>query len=95
MRAAFKLVPCVRREYCLGCGFCGMMCPHGCLEAVDGIGVLVRPDVCTSEASCISACPHRALHMDWAPLDADRSIGQWRWASSPSRRAARAALAAN
>ena len=95
MRVAYKQVPFVRQEYCIGCGVCGAICLHGCLVVVDGIGVLDRPEACTSEASCVSACPQRALHMVWAPLQADHSVGRWRSASSPSRRPAKVASANN
>jgi MinD superfamily P-loop ATPase len=91
MRVAYKQVPWVRQECCNGCGACGAICPHGCLLVVEGLRVLVRPEACTSEASCVSVCPQRALHMVWAPLDLDHSIGRWRSASSPSRRLAQVA----
>ena len=93
MRVSYKWVPSVRGDRCAGCGFCGGICPHGCLEVVDGIGVLVRPEACTSEATCVSACPRRAIHMVWASLDAGDSIGRWRSMSSSSRRPANAAAA--
>ena len=89
MRVASKWVPSVREECCIGCGVCGAICPHGCLLVVDGIGVLSRPEACSSEASCVSACPQKALHMVWEPVDADHSIGRWRSANLPSRRPAK------
>jgi MinD superfamily P-loop ATPase len=95
MRVAYKQVPRVRRECCDGCGVCGAICPHGCLLVVEGLGVLVRPEVCSSEGSCVSGCPQRALRMVWAPLHADHSIGRWRSASSPSRCPAKMAPASN
>ena len=93
MRVFHKWVPFVREEYCVGCGVCGAICPYGCLEVVEGRGVLIGPEACTSEASCTLACPQKALHMGWAPLAAAHSIGRWRAAGSPSRRPARLAPA--
>jgi ferredoxin len=93
MRLSHKWVPSVRRERCVGCGLCGAMCSHGSLEVVDGIGVLIHPEACTSEATCVSACPQGAIHMEWTPLRADHSAGRWRSASSPPRREAAAVAA--
>ena len=88
MRVSFKWVPSVHQDCCAGCGLCGAVCAHGCLAVVDGVGALVLPEACTSEASCVSACRLGAIRMVWAPLGADHSIGRWGSAGSPSRRAA-------
>src|ERR1017187_867972 len=78
MRVSYKWVPSVRQDCCAGCGVCGAVCPHGCLAVVDGTGALVRPEACTSEASCVSACGQRAIYMAWATVDSDYSVGRWR-----------------
>ena len=82
MRTFYKWVPSVLRERCLGCGICGEVCPHRCLEVVDGVGVLARPEACSSDAVCVSACPQQALQMDWSPVEATHAVGRWRPAGS-------------
>lgn len=63
MDFSYKRVPLVREERCVGCGICSDICPHDCLEIVDGVTVLTRPEACTSDASCVFACPRNALRL--------------------------------
>jgi MinD superfamily P-loop ATPase len=93
MGLRFKWIPEVRADVCAACGFCGAICPNGCLVVLDGMGTLTRPEACTSEAACISACPQGALRMSWTPLDAPHSIGRWRANRPASNRAPRTAAA--
>jgi len=73
-----KWVPSVRRDRCQACGLCCSICPYGCLDLFDGVGALVRAGACTSEEHCVSACPEGAIHMIWARVEGDRSVGRWR-----------------
>ena len=86
MRLFYKRVPFVRKARCVGCGLCGSVCAHGCLDILCNTGALVRPDKCTSEGACVAACPERALQMRWLKLNSNRLVGEWRVRSVPQRR---------
>jgi ferredoxin len=78
MQGSYKWVPVVRKTRCAACGLCGSVCPHGCLDVLDGIGALVQADACTSEGYCAEVCPESAIEMRWVRRNGNRSIGQWR-----------------
>ena len=63
MRAVYKEFPVVLKTRCVACGLCGAVCPHDCLAIEDGTGVLVRPEDCTGEGYCVSACVQGAIRM--------------------------------
>ena len=73
-----KWVPQVHAQRCTACGICGSVCPHSCLDVVEGVGVLVRPEDCSSEEDCVDACPEKAIRMRWMPVGGKPSIGRWR-----------------
>ncbi len=82
-----KWLPVVTADRCTGCGLCVEACGPACLEIVDMIAVLVRPDQCGSEEHCIAPCRDDAIHMDWVETDGDPAVG--RWLRTASRRAKR------
>ncbi|MBZ5595152.1 MAG: hypothetical protein LAP39_23145 [Acidobacteriia bacterium] len=74
----------MRLDRCQACGLCTAICPRGCLAFLDDAGALVEAGACTSEEHCVSACPEGAIHMTWARVDGDRSVGRWRSRGSAS-----------
>ena len=58
---------------------CVEACGPCCLEIVDDIAILVRPDACGSEEHCIEPCRDDAIHMQWVPMKGDtRHVGKWK-----------------
>ena len=58
---------------------CEEACGPCCLEIVDDIAILVRPDACGSEEHCIEPCRDDAIHMQWVPMKGDtRHVGKWK-----------------
>jgi Na+-translocating ferredoxin:NAD+ oxidoreductase RNF subunit RnfB len=72
-----KWVPVIAEDRCTGCGLCVEACGPACLEMVDNIAVLVRPDQCGSEEHCIAPCRDDAIRMDWVPIDGNHWVGRW------------------
>ncbi len=72
-----KWVPIVDKTLCTGCNRCVTACGPKCLEVVDEIAVLVRPDVCGSEEHCIGVCSENAIQMSWVTMEGDKSRGKW------------------
>ncbi|MCM8783344.1 MAG: 4Fe-4S binding protein [Candidatus Omnitrophica bacterium] len=56
-----KKLPKILSEYCIGCGHCVLACHPGALKLVNKKATLVNPEVCDSEARCVSACPQKAI----------------------------------
>jgi MinD superfamily P-loop ATPase len=73
-----KWVPYIQAQRCKACGVCGPVCAHACLDVVEGVGVLARPEDCSSEGDCVDACPEGAIRMRWMPVEGHSSIGRWR-----------------
>jgi NAD-dependent dihydropyrimidine dehydrogenase PreA subunit len=73
-----KWVPHIHPQRCKACGICGSVCSHGCLGVIDGTGMLVRPETCSSEGACVDVCPEHAIRMRWMAIDGDPSVGRWR-----------------
>lgn len=73
-----KWVPIIDKDRCTGCGLCVEACGPKCLEVVDGISVLVRPNACGSEEHCISPCQDNAIYMAWVSMEGDKNRGKWR-----------------
>ncbi len=74
----FKWMPVVDADRCTGCNLCVEACGPQCLELVEGIAALPRPDECGSEEHCIAVCRDDAIHMQWVPFAGNESIGRWR-----------------
>lgn len=72
-----KWLPVIAEDRCTGCGLCVEACGPACLEIVDQLAVLVRPDQCGSEEHCIAPCRDDAIRMDWVPTDGNRAVGRW------------------
>lgn len=77
MNLPYKWVPVITAELCTGCGLCVEACGPECLEIVDGLPVLARPDDCGSEEHCIAPCKDDAIHMSWVSMKGDESVGRW------------------
>ena len=70
-------MPVIVADRCTGCGLCVEACGPACLEIVDQIAVLVRPDQCGSEEHCIAPCRDDAIRMEWVPTEGNRAVGRW------------------
>ena len=77
MSMSYKWVPVIIEARCTGCGLCVEACGPKCLEMADGLPVLARADDCGSEEHCIAPCESDAIHMSWAPMKGDESVGRW------------------
>jgi len=73
-----KWLPVVATDKCTGCGRCVEVCGTKCLEIVEGIATLPRPDDCGSEQHCITECRDDAIRMEWLPLTGNEAAGEWR-----------------
>lgn len=80
----FKWMPVIDADKCTGCNLCVEACGPKCLELVEGIAALPRPDECGSEEHCIGVCRDDAIHMQWVPFDGNESVGRWGSVSLPS-----------
>lgn len=56
--------PIVDKSLCSGCEVCVEECPNTCLEIVEGVAELVRPEDCDGCGSCAEVCPSEAIHME-------------------------------
>lgn len=74
----FKWLPVIDADKCTGCNLCVEACGPRCLEIIEGIAALPRPDQCGSEEHCIAACHDDAIHMQWVPFAGNESVGSWR-----------------
>lgn len=73
----FKWMPVIDADKCTGCNLCVEACGPQCLELVEGIAALPRPDECGSEEHCIGVCRDDAIHMQWVPFVGNESVGRW------------------
>ncbi len=56
--------PIIDEELCTGCEICIDECPNDCLELVDDVVKLVRPDECDGKGECAEVCPTDAISME-------------------------------
>ena len=82
----YKWVPVIAEERCTGCGLCVEACGPACLEIVDQVAVLARPDQCGSEEHCIAPCRDDAIRMDWVLMKGDPAVGRWSQNSGARKR---------
>ena len=73
----WKWLPVIDAGKCTGCNLCVEACGPACLEMVEGIAALPRPDECGSEEHCIAACRDDAIHMQWVSSAGKESVGRW------------------
>ena len=73
----FKWMPVIDADKCTGCNLCVEACGPKCLELVEGIAALPRPDQCGSEEHCIAVCRDDAIHMQWIPFQGNQDVGRW------------------
>ena len=60
-----KVEVAIEEENCLGCGYCELFCPHGCLvlskEKLNSKGysfpIFINPTKCTACGTCATMCP--------------------------------------
>lgn len=74
----YKWLPVIDEDLCTGCGQCVEACAPKCLYIVDGVATLLCADACPSDEHCVSACPERAIGMQWIPTRGNRSLGKWK-----------------
>ncbi|MBC7233658.1 MAG: ferredoxin family protein [Chloroflexi bacterium] len=51
-------------QWCIGCGLCSDVCPHGVFGQDGGIAILLRPDDCMECGACQLNCPTGAIKVD-------------------------------
>ncbi len=56
--------PVIDKELCTRCEICVDECPNSCLELVDDIANLVRPEDCDGCGDCAEGCPSEAITME-------------------------------
>jgi ferredoxin len=49
------------KESCIGCGMCGVVCPHTVFEVVDKKAVIKDLDGCMECGACAANCPVQAI----------------------------------
>lgn len=76
-KTAFKWMPVIETDACMGCGLCAKACEPGCIEMIWDFATLVRPDHCTSCGECMNACPHGVIRMDWVSHTGNVTLGSW------------------
>lgn len=78
----YKWVPVIAADQCNGCQECVLACGPKCLETIDHVAVLTKPDICGSEEHCIAPCPIGAIRMEWVKMDGNvdwnLKMGKWR-----------------
>ncbi|TET59122.1 4Fe-4S dicluster domain-containing protein [Candidatus Aerophobetes bacterium] len=55
--------PVIDEDLCTGCEICIDECPNDCLELVDDVVKLVRPEACDGKGECAEVCPTEAIIM--------------------------------
>ena len=53
--------PQIDENECSGCGLCMDECEDACLELIDDIAKLIKPENCTGCGKCEEACPSEAI----------------------------------
>ncbi len=85
----YKWVPVIEEFRCNGCQECVLACGPKCLEIVDHVAVLTKPDICGSEEHCIAPCPIAAIRMEWVEMDGgvdwNLERGKWRFEEEKGR----------
>ncbi|MCD6471979.1 4Fe-4S binding protein [Candidatus Aerophobetes bacterium] len=56
--------PIIDESVCTGCEICVDECPNNCLELVDDVATLVRPDDCDECGICVESCPSEAITLE-------------------------------
>lgn len=77
-KTAYKWLPTIETDACMGCGLCEKACPSGSLEMVWDFATLTRPDQCSSCDECARVCPHGVIRMDWTWATGSPVVGKWR-----------------
>ncbi|MBN1288056.1 MAG: 4Fe-4S binding protein [Actinobacteria bacterium] len=55
--------PVISEDDCTGCGLCIDVCEQECLDLVDDVCKLVKPEACIGCADCEDECPVEAIQM--------------------------------
>src|SRR5262245_12044989 len=82
-RTAYKWMPEIETDACMGCGLCEKACPPKCIELVWDFATLKRAEDCTSCGACAEVCPHEVIRMDWILTTGSPVVGEWRDAPPP------------
>ena len=51
------------RDVCIGCGMCGMVCPHTVFEIIDKKASIRDLDGCMECGACAANCPTQAINV--------------------------------
>lgn len=76
-KTAYKWLPVIETDACVGCGLCGRACEPKCLEMVWDFATLKRPEDCGSCGECARVCPQQGIRMDWVKATGSPIVGQW------------------
>ena len=71
-------------EKCIGCGMCGVVCPHGVLEIVERKARITDRDLCMECGACARNCPVAALSVEAGVGCASAIIHGWLTGQEPS-----------
>jgi formate hydrogenlyase subunit 6/NADH:ubiquinone oxidoreductase subunit I len=77
-KTAYKLMPMIEKDACMGCGLCAKACEARCIEMVWDFATFVRGGDCTSCGECARVCPNEVIQMEWQPMTGSPFVGQWR-----------------
>ncbi len=53
-----------RREQCIGCGMCTIVCPHGVFIIRDGKASMAVRNLCMECGACMRNCPVGAISVE-------------------------------
>ena len=83
-KTAYKWIPEIETDACMGCGLCVKACPPACIELVWDFATLKRPEDCTSCGACAEVCEHDVIRMDWVKTTGSPVIGNWSDSPEPT-----------
>jgi carbon-monoxide dehydrogenase iron sulfur subunit len=78
-RAGAEQTVLFRRELCIGCSSCTLVCPFGAIRRADG-GVMAKCSLCWDRLAegkppaCVEACPTKARHLVDANVVAEAKL---------------------
>lgn len=76
-KSAYKWMPVIETDACMGCGLCAKACEPECIKMIWDFATLVRPDDCTSCGECMTTCPQGFIRMEWVSHTGNVTVGKW------------------